>query len=234
MRTSSRTRLLGWVCVVCGALVAIAGFLLDSQAAGAVTADTATARFANGLFGVAVLGLMGGVLGLWSLRVGGSGWLPWAATVVALVGLLLWTVGGLYLTTDASADQALTPAGGLVSSIGMIALGIAVLRARVLSGWRRLVPLLVGAWFFVQLPLQVAFFIGVRGSPLTRYCSGSSARCGRWLATSSSRTPAKADTPGRRDLRTEGVLGTSRGSARGRRSAARGRLPGPSGPSCAR
>jgi hypothetical protein len=74
MRTSSRTRLLGWVCVVCGALVAIAGFLLDSQAAGAVTADTATARFANGLFGVAVLGLMGGVLGLWSLRVGGSGW----------------------------------------------------------------------------------------------------------------------------------------------------------------
>ena len=47
----------------------------------------------------------------------------------------------------------------------MIALGIAVLRAGVLSGWRRLVPLLVGAWFFVQLPLQVAFFIGVRGSP---------------------------------------------------------------------
>ena len=165
MQTSSRTRLLGWVCVVCGALVAIAGFLLDSQAAGAVTADTATARFANGLFGVAVLGLMGGVLGLWSLRVGGSGWLPRAATVVALVGLLLWTVGGLYLTTDASADQVLTPAGGLVSSVGMIALGIAVLRAGVLSGWRRLVPLLVGAWFFVQLPLQVAFFIGVRGSP---------------------------------------------------------------------
>src|SRR5918997_6093765 len=86
MRTSSRTRLLGRVCVVCGALVAVAGFLLDSQAAGAVTADTATARFANGLFGVAVLGLMGGVLGLWSLRVGGSGWLPRAATVVALVG----------------------------------------------------------------------------------------------------------------------------------------------------
>jgi hypothetical protein len=147
-------------------LVAIAGFLLDSQAAGAVTADTATARFANGLlFGVAVLGLMGGVLGLWSLRVGGSGRLPGAATVVALAGLLLWMVGGLYLATDASADQVLTPAGGLVSSIGMVALGIAVLRAGVLGGWRRLVPLLVGAWFFVQLPLQVAFFIGVRGSP---------------------------------------------------------------------
>ena len=68
--------MLGRVCVVCGALVAIAGILLDSQAAGTVTADTATARFANGLFDVAVLGLMGGVHGLWSLRVGGSGWLP--------------------------------------------------------------------------------------------------------------------------------------------------------------
>src|SRR5918998_2066138 len=94
-----------------------------------------------------------------------SGWLPQAATVVALVGLLLWTVGGLYLTTDASADQVLTPAGGLVSSIGMIVLGIAVLRAGVLSGWPRVLALLVRAWFFVQLPLQVAFFIGVRGSP---------------------------------------------------------------------
>ena len=165
MRTSSRTRLLGQVCVVCGALVAVAGFLLDSQAAGAVTADTATARFANGLFGVAVLGLMGGVLGLWSLRVGGSGWLPQAATVVALVGLLLWTIGGLYLATDASADQVLTPAGGLISSVGMIVLGVAVLRAGVLKDWRKLVPLLVGAWFFVQLPLQAVFFIGVQGSP---------------------------------------------------------------------
>jgi len=165
MRTSNRIRLLGWICVVCGALVAIAGFLLDSQVTGAVQADTAIARFANGLFGVAVLGLMGGVLGLWSLRAGGSGWLPQTATVVALVGLLLWTIGGLYLTTNASADQVFTPAGGLISSIGMIMLGIAVIRARVLNDWRKFVPLLVGGWFFVQLPLQVIFFIGVQGSP---------------------------------------------------------------------
>lgn len=165
IRPSNRIRLLGWICLVCGTLVAIAGFLLDSQVTGAVQADTAIARFANGLFGVAVLGLMGGVLGLWSLRVGGSGWLPQTATVVALVGLLLWTIGGLYLTTNASADQVFTPAGGLISSIGMIMLGIAVIRARVLNDWRKFVPLLVGGWFFVQLPLQVIFFIGVRGSP---------------------------------------------------------------------
>jgi hypothetical protein len=87
-----------------------------SQATGAVEADTAIARFANGLFGVAVLGLMGGVFGLWSLRVGGSGWLPTIATLVTLIGLLLWMIGGLYLTTNASADQAFTPAGGLLSS----------------------------------------------------------------------------------------------------------------------
>jgi hypothetical protein len=165
VRTSNRIRLLGWICVVCSVLVAITGFLLDSQAIGAVEADTATARFANGLFGVAVLGLMGGVFGLWSLRVGGSGWLPTIATLVTLIGLLLWMIGGLYLTTNASADQAFTPAGGLLSSIGMVVFGLAVLRAGHLNDWRRFVPFLVGVWFFVQLPLQIIFFIGVRGFP---------------------------------------------------------------------
>jgi hypothetical protein len=158
MQTSNRIRLLGWICVVCSVLVAITGFLLDSQVTGAVEADTAIARFANGLFGVAVLGL-------WSLRVGGSGWLPTIATLVTLIGLLLWMIGGLYLTTNASADQAFTPAGGLFSSIGMVAFGVAVLRAGYLNDWRRFVPFLVGVWFFVQLPLQIIFFIGVRGFP---------------------------------------------------------------------
>ncbi len=165
MQISDRTRFLGLVCLVCGLLVGVSGFLLDSQAAGSVTADTITARFANGLFGVAVIGLMGGVLGLSSLRVGGVGWFPQTATVVALIGLLLWTIGGLYLTTNASADQVFTPAGGLISSIGMIMYGFSAIRAKVLNDWRRFVPLLVGGWFFVQLPLQVIFFIGVQGSP---------------------------------------------------------------------
>ncbi len=165
MQNSDRNRSLGLICMVCGLLVGVSGFLLDAQAAGSVTADTTTARFANGLFGVAVLGLMGGVLGLRSLRVGGSGWLPQTATVVALVGLLLWVIGGLYLTTDASADQVSTPAGALISSIGMVMLGIAVIWAKVLNDRRKFVPLLVGGWFFVQLPLQAIFFIGVQGSP---------------------------------------------------------------------
>jgi hypothetical protein len=48
-------------------LVAVSGLVLELQAvdgAGSTTADTVAARFANGLFGVAVLGLMCGVLGL--------------------------------------------------------------------------------------------------------------------------------------------------------------------------
>jgi hypothetical protein len=165
MQGSNRIRLLGMACIVCGLIVSISGLLLDSQAAGAITADTVTARFANGLFGVAVLGLIAGVLGLRTLHLGGSGWFPQVATVLVLIGLILWTIGGLYLTRDASADQLLTPAGGLISAVGMIMYGIAVLRAGILRDWRRYVPLLVGIWFFAQLPIQIIFFIGAAGSP---------------------------------------------------------------------
>ncbi len=149
-------------------LVAVSGLVLELQAvdgAGSTTADTVAARFANGLFGVAVLGLMCGVLGLHLLRVGGSGWLPRTGTVITLLGLLLWTIGGLYLTTDASADQPFTPAGGIVSSLGMIVYGIAAIRAGAAGKLRRFVPVLVGVWFFLQLPLQIAFFFPVGGSP---------------------------------------------------------------------
>jgi len=85
--------------------------------------------------------------------------------VITLLGLLLWTIGGLYLTTDASADQPFTPAGGIVSSLGMIVYGIAAIRAGAAGKLRRFVPVLVGVWFFLQLPLQIAFFFPVGGSP---------------------------------------------------------------------
>jgi len=160
-----RGRLLGSICIVGGVLVTVSGVLLDSQTAGAASADTTAARLANGLFAIAVLGLVGGLLGLRGLRVGGPGWLPRTAFVVTLLGLLLWIIGGLYLTMDASVDQPFTPAGGLISSLGMIVLGIAAMRSGVLTDWRRFVPLLVGVWFFVQIPLQIAFFISAQGSP---------------------------------------------------------------------
>lgn len=85
--------------------------------------------------------------------------------MIVLIGLILWTIGGLYLTKDASTDQLLTPAGGLISAVGMIMYGIAVLRARILRDWRRYIPLLVGIWFFAQLPIQIILFIGAAGSP---------------------------------------------------------------------
>ena len=44
-------------------------------------------------------------------------------------------------------------------------MGIATLRAGIVAGWQRFVPVLLGLWFFVQLPLQVIFFISTSGLP---------------------------------------------------------------------
>lgn len=68
-------------------------------------------------------------------------------------------------TGEALVEVVFTPAGGLISSLGMIVLGIAAMRSGVFTDWRRFVPLLVGVWFFVQIPLQIAFFISAQGSP---------------------------------------------------------------------
>ncbi len=174
---TKRGRMLGSACIVGGVLVAVSGLLLDLEASGPLgsnTADTVAARFANGLFAVAVLGLMCGVLGLHVLRVGGSSWLPRMGTAMTLLGLLLWALGPLYLTTDASAEPPFSAAGGLVSSLGMIVYGIAAIRAGASGDRRRFVPLLVGVWFFVQLPVQIAFFLPVGGSPFFLLLLGGS------------------------------------------------------------
>ena len=165
MDPSQRTRAEGWACVAGGVLLALAGVLLDSQLSGEVVASTPTGRLAFGLWAVAVPGLMAGVVGLRALHPAGPRALSSIATWVTSVALILWMIGALYSVTDPSVDQAISPAGGALSVVGMVAFGIAVLRAGRLRGWRRFVPLLVGVWWPLQLPVQIVYFLGVLGSP---------------------------------------------------------------------
>jgi hypothetical protein len=44
-------------------------------------------------------------------------------------------------------------------------LGIAVILARRLSGWRRYAPLSVGVYYALMIPVQIVFFIGPNGAP---------------------------------------------------------------------
>lgn len=151
--TLERVRTVGLVSLVGGLALSLSGPLNDAHLVGGQYVDSIALRLTNAALVLIPLGLAWGVLTF--LRLGlASGWLARIGVGLALVGLGIWAVGGVILTLDPNADQFLTPLGSVIQSIGMILLGIATFRARTLSGWRRVVPLLIGLWFFIQFPLQ--------------------------------------------------------------------------------
>lgn len=88
----------------------------------------------------------------------GRGALPTAGLVVTALGQLGLVVAE---TLNASAPAAALPfysTGPVLSGIGMIVLGAAVIRARVWPGGARALPLLVGLWMIiVAIPTIIAF-----------------------------------------------------------------------------
>ncbi|MEJ2890683.1 hypothetical protein [Actinomycetospora aeridis] len=75
---------------------------------------------------------------------------------LALTGLVITAIGQLGLAaaelTNIGAPDAALPlyqVAPIVSGVGMVVLGIAVLRARVWAGGTRVLPLLVGLWMLV-------------------------------------------------------------------------------------
>jgi hypothetical protein len=84
------------------------------------------------------------------------------AVILTLLGFVGWIVGTIFILTNPSQewDQPFTPIGAMFSSLGMILLGISVIRAKVWHGWRRFALIFVpGYYFLVVLPLQFLVFI---------------------------------------------------------------------------
>jgi hypothetical protein len=67
--------------------------------------------------------------------------------------------------------QLLNPIGSVLVSAGVLVLGISALRHRVWGGWAGIVPVLVGAWFIVHVPFQLAFFASPTGVPSHTFMS---------------------------------------------------------------
>ncbi|MDF1505554.1 hypothetical protein [Roseisolibacter sp. H3M3-2] len=124
----------------------------------------------RGYYPVAALvgiGFAVAAFGVRRVAVGARGWpraLGAAGAAFAALGALLWLAAFALLAVRPGArfTQKLTPGGSLLLALGMLALGAAVLGSRRASGWRRAAPLLVGAYFPLQLVLQLAFFLGGR------------------------------------------------------------------------
>ena len=101
---------------------------------------------------VASVCLAVGSIGLLAVSAAGTGRVKAmgvAGAVIALLGLVSYITGSLYiyLFPDRAFKQLFTPGGSFLLTLGMLLLGIAVLKARKLRGWRAAAPLLVSLYF---------------------------------------------------------------------------------------
>jgi hypothetical protein len=111
---------------------------------------------------------MGGPLGLLASGAANGGQTGRAGligAIISLLGLLSYLIGVLYTSLVDPEMGIFYALGALLSGVGMLPLGIAVLWARRLGGWQRFAPLLVGVYYALMIPIQIVFFIDPNGKP---------------------------------------------------------------------
>jgi hypothetical protein len=175
MVTQARVRFFGWVCLVGGVLQIADGILLVLLFGGHTGKD---APIDDLLLLVVNLCLMGGPLGLLARRAFGSGGTRILGTTgvgITLLGQLCYVVGMsiLLLYPSQAYNQAnplinITPAGALLSTLGMLLAGIATLRGKQLRGWQAFAPLAIPLAFVLNVVSQTVFFsvTGPHANPL--------------------------------------------------------------------
>jgi hypothetical protein len=155
----------GWATIAGGALLTIAGPLLDIARFGEPDADIALVRAAELLFAASVPGLLGGVRALAALQANAGGRSIQIGRTLAYAGLAASALGSLLFAIRPTEVQFFNPIGSVLLSIGMLVLGKVTLRSGALPGWSRWLPVLIGGWFFAHMPVQFAFFASPSGVP---------------------------------------------------------------------
>ncbi len=159
-RTASGLLVPGIITALGGALYFVAGLRF--------TADhTAYDRVTTVLTMVWLLGCLVGLAAIARLGVAGRGSLGWTALALAFAGLgvvlLAWLIG--FDDPAAAEGGTLMAVGRVLTLLGFLVLGIAAVRARRWTGWRRLAPffyllaVVLGAlsWGLAGVELTVAF-----------------------------------------------------------------------------
>ncbi|MDQ6726694.1 MAG: hypothetical protein M3066_11100 [Actinomycetota bacterium] len=114
-------------------------------------------NFAEALWIGADLLLLGGLIGLRSLRAHGRSRLGNVGMTVAIVGRVAFIAAELVSLAYRSDENALLPIAALLSAAGMLCYGVAVLRAGVWHGPSRFGPLAMGLYpFLVMFPSVAA------------------------------------------------------------------------------
>lgn len=123
-------------------------------------------------FAVQHIGLILGLLGLQATGAAGSGRAAGIGHVAAVAGMALLTLAEL-VAIGAAGSSAPTPLISLLDvgyglsilmiGVGLVMVGLAVLRRRQWQGWRRYLPLLLGVYvFFPMTPAIAGPFVAAR------------------------------------------------------------------------
>jgi hypothetical protein len=172
--TRPRLALAGRITIWSGLLGAASGLLLALRPP-AVSADQwsypqGEVEFAltQTWFAVQHLGLALGIWALWELtgRRSRFGYYAALGGMLALAIIELVAIIPASEALEAPMVVALGVAYGIVAfviGVGIVAMGVAVIRSGALSGWDRWVPLSLGLWvFFPMMPAIATSFLGAR------------------------------------------------------------------------
>ncbi len=135
------------------AIIGIAGALGYLALAAAQAVASPPPDLADTLAALCALLLVGGVVGLARSRVAGDGWPARIGLGLAAVGWVMVAAGYVVSGILGAEVTVLFAIGTGLLWLGMLLAGVAVLRAGVWRGWRRIVPLLSAGYLLVAMPL---------------------------------------------------------------------------------
>jgi len=111
----------------------------------------------NGIVAISHVPVLIGMVGLSRSGAAGSGWLAKLGLGITLLGSALLIPFELTLLLNIALGELLLGLYAPLIGIGLVLMGMAVLRARRWPGWQRLVPLLCGLYpFLVLIPAFAA------------------------------------------------------------------------------
>jgi hypothetical protein len=153
MELERRARLAGGVGIAAGTV-----WLVNWTYLLAVDAAEQTVGWYAGeiIAATAILSTAALVGGLWWVRAGGTGRFARTALAAWTVGWLLVFGGAMILIATGTQDNPLFPIGGILGTLAGIASGIVIVRADVLDGWRRWMPLAWALWYGLVLGAVMA------------------------------------------------------------------------------
>jgi len=156
MIDTERLRMAGVACAI-GGVLWVSNVLLGVVNYGAMHGDIATFRSWEAVFVLLQVLLLIGVVGLARSGATGAGWLGRIGLGIALFGRTAFVLAELHNFAKGTDDSPLLPLGALTTGIGMVLVGIAVVRARRWGGWHRPLPLLAGLYpFAAMFPILAA------------------------------------------------------------------------------